>query len=526
MNVLPPRQEWWRAAARRVWLPTAEEMAALDRAATTSGSIPERALIENAGREVARLVQHRWPEGRVVAMAGSGHNGADALVALRTLHAWGRDVTAVRCGRQEPEPDVLRGWGIPLEDSEQLSTHTTGAAVLLDGILGTGLAAAPREPQASIIQSANASGVPIAAVDGPSGADFSTGAVPGSCIGATITVSFGWPKLGLLRFPARSHCGDLFAVEIGFPPPVETPGARAITAAWVAERMLKPRAPDVHKGSAGYLTLVAGEPGMAGAAVLAARTAVRGGVGIVRVVSDPQNREIVQTAVPEAVFVPWDSATKVAESVEWADAVALGPGLGRDAARRELVDEILGALDGKPVLLDADGLNVWEGRGEALGELLRGAALLTPHPGEMARLLGLPLGDILADPPGAARAASDRFGATVLLKGAPSWVAHPGEPLRVTTIVSPALATGGMGDVLTGLAGAYLSAGLAPADAASAALMVTGISVAGAPHSIGHSAADVPGRLARARAALDDERLPQWQSVLLALPSAEEELEA
>jgi NAD(P)H-hydrate epimerase len=526
MNVLPTRQEWWRAAARQVWLPTAEEMAALDRAATGSGSIPERALIENAGREVARIIQHRWPEGRVVALAGSGHNGADALVALRTLHAWGRDVTAVRCGSQAPEPDVLRGWRIELVDPEKLSEHTTGAAVLLDGILGTGLAAAPREPQASIIESANTSGIPIAAVDGPSGANFSTGAVPGACIRATLTVSFGWPKLGLLRFPARTRCGDLFAVEIGFPPPVENPRARAITAAWVAEDMLRSRAADAHKGSAGYLTLVAGQPGMAGAAVLAARTAVRGGVGIVRVVSDPQNREIVQTAVPEAVFVPWDSPERVAESAAWADAIALGPGLGRDPTRVTLVDRILGARGAKPILLDADGLNLWEGRADALAVALRGAALLTPHPGEMARLLGRPLSEVLADPPAAARDAADRFGATVLLKGAPSWVAHPGEPLRVTTIATPALATGGMGDVLTGLAGAYLAAGLPPLDAASAALMVTGISVGSAPHSIGHSAADVPERLVGARAALDEERLPQWQSVLIALPSVEEEVDA
>jgi NAD(P)H-hydrate epimerase len=526
MNALTNRQEWWRAAARRVWLPTAEEMAALDRAATGSGSIPERALIENAGREVARLVQHRWPEGRVVALAGSGHNGADALVALRTLSAWGREVTAVRCGSKPPEPDVLLGWRIPVADPEELPIHTNGAAVLLDGILGTGLSAAPREPQASIIETVNSTGVPIVAVDGPSGANFSTGAVPGACIHATLTVAFGWPKLGLLRFPARARCGDVLAVEIGFPPPDQTPGARAITAAWVAEDMLRPRAANAHKGSAGYLTLVAGQPGMAGAAVLAARAAVRGGVGIVRVVSAPENREIVQTAVPEAVFVPWDSLDGVAESTAWADAIALGPGLGCEPARMALVDHVLEARGEKPALLDADGLNLWEGRADTLAEALGGAALLTPHPGEMARLLGRPLDEIVADPPGAAREASERFHATVLLKGAPSWVAEVGAPLRVTTLLTAALATGGMGDVLTGLAGAYLAAGLTPADAASAALMVTGISALDAPQAIGHSAADVPERLAGARAALEGERLPQWQSVLIALPAAGDEVGA
>jgi NAD(P)H-hydrate epimerase len=496
-------------------------MAALDRAATESGTIPERALIENAGREMAHLVQHMWPEGRVVALAGSGHNGADALVALRTLRAWGREVSAIRCGSQTPEPDVLRGWEITPGDPEDLERELGAGSVLLDGILGTGVSAAPREPQASIIEKVNASGVPVVAVDGPSGANFTTGEVPGACIRAALTVSFGWPKLGLLRFPARSHCGDLFAVEIGFPPPAEPPAARAITASWVAEDMLQPRPASAHKGSAGYLMLVAGQRGMAGAAVLAARSAVRGGVGIVKVVSAPENREIVQTAVPEAVFVSWDSADAVAESVEWADAIAIGPGIGQETDRSALVHAILQARGGRPALLDADGLNLWEGRGEELTQALAGTGLLTPHPGEMARLLSCSLQEVISDPPGTAREAAERFGATVLLKGAPSLVAEQGEALRVSTILTPALATGGMGDVLSGLAGAYMAGGLIPADAASAALMVTGIAVASAPQAVGHSASDVPDRLAAARASLELDRLSPWQSVVIALSAVD-----
>jgi NAD(P)H-hydrate epimerase len=496
-------------------------MAALDRAATESGAIPERALIENAGRELAHLVQHMWPEGRVVALAGSGHNGADALVALRVLRAWGREVSAIQCGAQPPEPEVLRGWEIPLGDRDELERELRDAAVLLDGLLGTGLSAAPREPQATIIESVNAAGVPVVAVDGPSGANFTTGEVPGACIRAALTVSFGWPKLGLLRFPARSHCGDLFSVEIGFPPPVESPGARAITAAWVAEDMLQPRAASAHKGSAGYLALVAGQPGMGGAAVLAARSAVRGGVGIVKVVSAPENREIIQAAVPEAVFVGWDSRDAVSETVEWADAIAIGPGMGQAEDRTRLVEGILAHRGRRPVLLDADGLNLWEGRGAELSETLGGNGLLTPHPGEMSRLLDCPLDEVLSDGPGVAREAQRRFGATVLLKGAPSWVAEEGEALRVSTILTPALATGGMGDVLSGLAGAYLAAGSRPVDAASAALMVTGIAAAGAPQAVGHSASDVPEALAAARAALESETLAPWQSVGIALPSVD-----
>jgi len=511
------REQWWRIAAREVWLPTAQEMAELDRYAIESGSIPERALIECAGREFARYVHMRWPEGPVVALAGSGHNGADALVALRSLHAWGRPVRAVLCGNAPPEPDVLKGWDIPLVDPTQLASCIQDASVVLDGILGTGLTSAPREPQASYIAQANAAGVPIAAVDGPSGANFTSGQVPGACIRADLCVTFGWPKIGLLSFPAREYCGDLLAVEIGFPPPPQPPGARAITARWVRDEMLERRGADAHKGRSGYLTLVAGQAGMAGAAVLAARAAVRGGAGIVRVVSDPGNREIIQSAAPEAVFVPWDSREAVAEAVEWAHAVAVGPGLGQAAERRGLVEAVLDARAGRPALVDADGLNAWSGEPDALARALNGNAVLTPHPGELARLLDVPIEEILADPPAAARHAAARLGCTVLLKGAPSLVAEAGQPLRVSTIASAGFATGGVGDVLSGLAGAYLATGMGPADAASAALMIAGIAALRAPHAIGHAASDIPEAIPGVRAELEG-RLGSAGSAVFASP--------
>lgn len=522
MTALPRSVDWWRIGAELVWLPTAAEMAALDRDATSSGAIPERALIENAGREVARLVQARWPEGPVVGLAGSGHNGADTLVALRTLRAWDREVRAILCGSRPPEPDVLQGWEIPVHPAEALSAAAAGATVLLDGVLGTGLTEAPREPQASAIGRANESGIPIVAVDGPSGADFTTGRVPGACIRAALTVSLGWPKLGLLRFPARARCGDLLVVEIGFPPPERPPAARAITAPWV-QRLLPRRGADAHKGQAGYLMLVAGQTGMAGAAVLAARAAVRGGVGIVRVVGDPRNREIVQMAVPEAIFIGWDDERAVEESVEWAGALAVGPGLGRGPVRRALVERVLSLRGSRPVLLDADALNAWEGEAASLREALGGDALLTPHPGELARLMELEVADVVSDPPQAAREAVRALGCTVLLKGAPSVVAAGDEPLRVNPVATPALATGGTGDVLTGLAGAYLAAGAPAADAATAALFVSGLAATRGP-AVGRSSADLPDEIPTIRAELEtDFRLAAGSGVLFAVPGVAED---
>jgi NAD(P)H-hydrate epimerase len=523
MTDFPSRRDWWRMASREVWLPTASEMAEIDRHAISSGTIPERALIEIAGRELARLIHMRWPQGRVVALAGSGHNGADALVAVRTLHAWGRDVAVVPCGSRLPEPDVLAGWELPFVEEADRSAALGSAGVLVDGVLGTGLTSAPRQPQAGMIEQANAAGVPIAAVDGPSGANLTTGEVPGVCARADLTITFGWPKIGLLRHPARQHAGDIMAVEIGFPPPSEPLGARAITAAWVRDDMLRPRHSDAHKGRAGYLALMAGQKGMAGAAVLAARAAVRGGAGIVRVISDPANREIVQSSVPEAVFVSWDSRESVVESVRWAHAVAMGPGLGRDPGRRSLLEGVLEERGERPVLMDADALNAWEGSAAELAAALKGHALLTPHPGELARLLGRPLEAVVADPPQVAREAATELGCTVLLKGAPSLIAEAGKPLRVSTIASAAFAAGGTGDVLSGLAGAYLATGAHPADAGSAALLVSGVAVTRSPQAVGHAASDVPEAIPHVRSELERAELGPWHSVLFASPAPPED---
>ncbi len=484
----------WRAGAETVLLPTAAEMASLDAEAVASGATTERTLIEAAGREVARRLQARWPDGRVLAVAGSGHNGADTLVAARTLSAWGREVAAFRAGSDAPEPDVLSGWPLDLQPVERLPAATAGATVLVDGLLGTGLTGAPREQQALLIDRLNEMGIPIAAVDGPSGANFTTGAVEGACVRAALTVCLGWPKLGLLRHPAREYCGDIEAVEIGFPPPAVPMAARAITGRWVA-RMLVPRAPDAHKGRAGYLTLVAGQEGMAGAAVLAARAALRGGIGILKVVSDPANREILQEAVPGAIFVSWADGEAVDEAVRWAGAVAVGPGLGRAEARYGLVRRVLATRESRPAVVDADGLSVWAGRLEELTGLLAPNDVVTPHPGELARVLDRPLSDVVADPPAIARETAELLGCVVTLKGVPSLVAEAEAPLRVATVGGPALAAGGTGDVLTGLLGAYLGGGMASADAASAALFVSGLAAETSAEPVGHVAADVPDRL-------------------------------
>ncbi len=496
-------------------------MAEIDRVAIESGAIPERALIENAGRALARHLHERYPEGRVAVLAGSGHNGADALVAGRTLAAWGRSVGFVQCGSRLPAPDVLAGWDLPVAPAGALDRELATATVAIDGILGTGLRTAPRAPQACIIESANEAQTAIVSADGPSGVDFTTGRVRGAAIRADLTVTFGWPKIGLLRFPARERVGDMVCVEIGFPPPDPAPATRAVTAAWAAE-LLGGRSAAGHKGEAGYLAIVGGEPGMAGAVVLAARAAIRAGSGIVRVASDPRNRDILQASVPEALFVDWTDSRALDDTLGWGDAVAVGPGLGTGPARADLLQRVREVAT-PPLAIDADGLNVLAaGAGDALsGPVASGRpVLLTPHPGEMARLLDSSVAAVREDPPAAARRLAGAAQATVLLKGAPTWVARPGGELRATTLVSPGFASGGMGDVLTGVCGAYMAAGLGAADAATAALAVTALAVLRSVDDIGGSAADVPAALPAARRALDTVCAGAWPGVSLALPAA------
>lgn len=511
--------ESWRLSAAEVWLPTAGEMAELDRRAVEEGHTTERTLIEAAGREVARRIDARWPRGPVVGLVGSGHNGADAMVALRTLRAWGREARAVLCGSGPPEPDVTGGWRIPTVEADRLAEACRGAALLVDGILGTGVQGAPREPQAGYIRTVNGLGIPVVAVDGPSGADFTTGAVPGACVAADLTVALGWPNLGLLFHPARQRCGELIAVEIGFPP-AEGLGARAVTAREV-RRLLPRRAPDAHKGEAGYLAVVAGQEGMAGASVLAARSAARSGAGIVRVVGAPGNREVVQTSVPDALFTPWDEAGAVREAVGWSHALAVGPGLGRGPGRRELVETVLEDRGERPVLLDADGLNVWAGEATALASRLAATDLVTPHPGELARLMDRELAGVLEDPAGAARETAETLGAAVLLKAAPSVVAVPDGPLRVAADAGSEVASGGSGDVLTGAAGAFLAAGLEAADAAVCALLLTALAARRTPRPEGHLASDVPERLPGVRARVEAMSGVQSGPILFALPAAD-----
>jgi ADP-dependent NAD(P)H-hydrate dehydratase / NAD(P)H-hydrate epimerase len=345
------------------------------------------------------------------------------------------------------------------------------AAVVLDGILGTGARGAPRDAHAAAIRAIGAAGRPVVALDGPSGVDFTTGAVAGDAVRAATTVTFGAPKRGLLRFPGRAHAGRIVAVEIGFPPlsPADA-GACLATPAWAAAA-LPPVPPDAHKGTVGKVVVVAGRAGMAGAAALAGIGALRAGAGMAILASAAENRVILQAALPEALFVDRDALGD--DLLAGAAAVAAGPGMGTDDEALDLLRRLLRG-GGAPVVLDADAVTLL-GRVPALREETGDRPLvLTPHPAEMGRLMGIETAAVTADPFAVAHDAAARFRCAVLLKGAPSVVASPGRPTLVNVAGHSGIATGGMGDVLAGVAAAFLARVMDPAEAAGAALYFTG----------------------------------------------------
>jgi ADP-dependent NAD(P)H-hydrate dehydratase / NAD(P)H-hydrate epimerase len=429
--------------------------------------------MENAGRAAAQVIHHLFPRGPVLAVAGSGNNGGDALVALRSLRAWGRDVAWLVAGSRPPDHGLLTNFDVRAVDPVDAPAALAAAAVVVDGILGTGASGAPREPAAGLIRRMNGSGRPIVALDIPTGVDPTTGQIPGEAVDAAVTIQFGWPKTGALLYPGRQRCGRIIAVEIGFPPLLrEEADALVLTPGW-AVRRLPARPTATHKNAVGRVLVLAGREGVAGAAAIAGESALRAGAGYVRIATVGANRTIVQSLVPEALFVDRSDPEALREAVAASDAVVAGPGLGTDSEAEGILDRVLDALDGRGCVLDADALTLLARRSDGF-RAAGGRAILTPHPGEMSRITGLAVGEVTRNPMARARALAAETGATVLLKGSPSVVAAPGERVLVAAGGTSDLATAGMGDQLGGMIAAFLAAGAAPAAAAGLALFYGG----------------------------------------------------
>jgi NAD(P)H-hydrate epimerase len=425
---------------------TAEETRVAE--AAHAGSMDE--LMERAGTAVAELVLRSFP-GRVTVVCGKGKNGGDAKICARVLLDAGREVLIVEGSGDLGTPDVV-----------------------VDGLLGIGLEGAPREDAARMIDLINASGRPVVAIDVPSGVNASTGEVSGTAVRATATVTFGAAKVGLAVAPGRIHAGGVTVAPLGLRP-------REHEHSLVPSSVLldvPAKQVDSTKYSAGSVLVVGGSRGLTGAVMLASLAAYRADAGYVGVAAPESALPVLESALLEVVKHPLPedptgrllprAADGVLAAAQKADVVAIGPGLGRTDGTVELVRVLLERLE-LPVVLDADAL--WE-----LEPFARKAAtVLTPHTGELAGLLGTTSAGIDAHRLDAVRRAASRFGSVVLLKGADTLVAAPREGVLVASYGSPALATAGSGDVLTGVVAAFVAKGIEPQLAAAAAAVAHGV---------------------------------------------------
>ena len=472
---------------------TVAEAVTHDRYAQQQFAIPERALMENAGRALAAIIHTLYSTGTVVGVAGSGHNGGDTIIALRTLAAWGRDTALINASSRALDRQLLGGYDVPEIADGDVERNLAMASVIVDGVLGTGARGAPRDNAKLAINRINAAARPVIAVDLPSGVDAESGVIYDDAISATTTVAFGAAKRALLFQPARDRCGRLMVADIGFPP-FESMSGQMITPGWASARF-PVRPANANKGTSGRLLLLVGSKGMAGAAVIAAGAAVRSGAGLVRIASAQENREIIQKTVPEATFFDRDG------TIDFGGITALvaGPGIGASDSTRTLLASVLARTAGIPTLLDADALNLFANNLDELTELAQARPLvITPHPKEMSRLTGHEVNDIVTAPWQHALDLAAQTGATVLLKGQPSIVAARERPMLFNAVGSSDFAVAGMGDQLAGVIGAMLAAGLDAMDAAGVGLYYSGR--AGDIANLGRSLTptDVTDHLARA----------------------------
>jgi len=452
---------------------SADEAALWDRIAREDFGIPSRVLMESAGRAVAAALAREYGARlgqSVVVACGAGNNGGDGFVAARALAALGVHVTCV-APEGEPTPDNAANRAL----AEMGGCRVIGPAdewgpcgVAVDALLGTGAHGAPRGAMADAVEKLMRLGVPVVAVDGPTGLDLTTGEVGAPCVRADLTVTFGAFRRGHLL--QRSLCGDVVVMEMGFPPP-DPRWPAVVTDRWLGE-VLPPFRAEMHKGERGRVAIVGGSEGMAGAAIFAAKAAARSGAGLVKICASEATTRAAQAQSPDIMCVTTALGPELEESLvetlSWADAVVVGPGLGRGAARDAFARAALKAVKGS-VLVDADGLYAFRGAVDELKGLLAGRiALVTPHRGEFGVLFPDLLEQTRWDPFGAAAEAAERLGHAILLKGVPTVVAAPGVPLLVTASGNPGLATGGTGDVLTGMAASWLARG-APGQTAGAA---------------------------------------------------------
>ncbi len=482
------------------YLVTADEMRRMDRMTIQDFGIPGLVLMENAGRQAADVLLQTFSGGGpldVGVVSGRGNNGGDGFVMARVLASRGCSVTVyVLSSRERIAGDALENllrieamgieilWLVSESDLLRVEARLCAHDVLVDALLGTGLNQEVRGLYRTAIDMLNRSKKPILAVDLPSGLDADSGKPLGCCVQAHTTVTFAFPKVGHLLLPGAAFTGNLHIVDIGIPAlVVDRVGPQhARLRLGDFSDVVRNRPPEIHKGRTGHCLIVAGSRGKAGAAGLAARGALRAGAGLVTLACPASIQPILHGFLMEAMTealaetpagaLDVDALRFLLELAASKSVLAVGPGIGQSEPTVRLVREIV-AESPIPLVIDADGLNALAGDTDILRRA-KHPPVLTPHPGEMARLVGVSVPDIQADRIGHARRFAERYGCYVILKGARSLVALPDGFVYVNPTGNPGMATAGMGDVLTGMVAGLMAQGFGQKTSCAAAVYLHG----------------------------------------------------
>ena len=482
---------------------TAEQMAGLERESERTG-VSTDTLMENAGLAVAqssRRLMGGAAGKRVLVLVGPGNNGADGLVSARHLARWGAEVTAyLVTGRpgSDPKMDLALEYGVTVTAVDQtlgwsgLDRMITRSHLVIDAILGTGRSRPLSGAIKDVVSRLSACGnnthrPPVLAMDLPTGLNADTGEVDPACPHCDVTVSLGFPKVGLVTFPGAERVGRLEVADIGLPAGLDGEqqiNLELLTAEWVRDN-LPARPLNSHKGTFGHALVVAGSRHYVGAAFLAAQASVRVGAGLTTLASPHGVYSIAAGKLAEVIHLPLpedgegrihpDAAALIQGSSSRYSAMLVGCGLGWSDGTRDFLERLLTADLGPsmPIVVDADGLN-------NLSQIpnwwrhLRGPAVVTPHPGEMATLTETSLVEVQQDRIAAARQWASCWNTTVALKGAGTVIAEPGGRVRISSFANPGLASGGTGDVLTGIIAGFMAQGLSPAQAAGCGVYIHG----------------------------------------------------
>ena len=512
----------------------AEEMRRLDLAAEEEIGIPGLVLMENAGRAVADAAETALGSclrKRVVIFAGKGNNGGDGSGAGRWLHNRGAEITLVlACAAEElsgSAADELQYYiacGAPVlevTDADdnlrfaEIENLAMQADLLIDALLGTGFSGKMRPLFVRLCGCINrvkeknpACGV--LAVDIPTGVNADTGEADGSAVRADITVTMALPKLGLYLYPGAGCAGEIRVADIGMPASLlqETEAVRCLITKDRVRALLPDRPKNAHKGTAGRVTVVAGSYGYVGAAALSSFAAVKGGAGLVTLLTPENTREILAVKLTEVMvkglpvsdnrLVTEDALEAVSGELDKADVLAIGPGFGVSEETGGLIREIL-ATTAVPCVIDADAITALQNHTELLSHMLA-EKVLTPHPGELARITGIRIAEIEKNRVEVARLYAEKWQAVIVLKGVPTVVALPDGTVFLNTAGTPAMATGGSGDVLTGLIAALIGQGLPVADAAVSGVYLHGLAgEMAAKGSVGLAASELMAMIPEAR---------------------------